>query len=142
VYKQNKNHIDLAGARTLLGIALIGQGDLDAARAHIVARLKLALKDRGIIPLGEALLGVALLQIEQGQILRSRQLYELAWRQRRIHNSAVHERIAGARIREVTADLASDYVKAIAQEAAGQDIWEEAAALLEELTNSRQVNGK
>lgn len=133
VYKKNNTLPDLAGAQAMLGIALTGQSDRAAARPHLVAALKLALEHWGIIPLGEALLGIALLLAHEGQAHQAREIYELVWRLPRFHRSALYDSIAAKKIRALTAGISPDNLNTIAQQAAESDIWQEAATLLDEL---------
>jgi tetratricopeptide (TPR) repeat protein len=124
---------DIAGAHSLTGMALVGQGDLDSARPHLLAGLKITLDIRGVILLGESLLAISLLFAHQGETYRARELYELIWRIPRFQKSALYDAMAGKKIRALTNSLSPDDLQTIHQQAAETDPWQEAASLYKEI---------
>ena len=133
IYKIGHHFPDIAGVHTLMGIALVGQGDLDSARPHLLEGLKMTLDYKGIILLGESLLAIAFLRAYQGKAFQARRLYELIWHLPRFQKSALYEGIAGKKIRALTSNLSSDDLDVITIEVAGRDAWLDAATNLNEL---------
>lgn len=96
--------------------------------------LKLSLELNALLPLSEALLGVALCLARQGDIYSVREIYELTWVRPRIRKSALNDRIAGKRIGELTDTVTSNDLDLIEERSSKADPWEEASKLLEGLS--------
>ncbi len=116
-----------------LGFIAPEKGNVSKAQEYLVDALQIALEENAILPLNHALPGIALLFADQGERERALELYALASTQGYVTNSKWFDDIAGDEIAAIAAELPAEVVEAAKARGRGLDLWETAAALLEEL---------
>ena len=117
-----------------LGRAACGRGDQEAARAHLVEGLRIALDMKNFIPLLFVMPIIPLVLADQGQKERAVELYALSASQPFVSNSPLFKEIVGRHIAAAAATLPPEVAQAAQARGQARDMWDTAAELLEELS--------
>lgn len=116
-----------------LALATRGAGDGPEALHYLGAELKTTMASRAFPPLVLSLLAAALLLSDRGEAERAAEIYHLVWREPFAQNSVWLREVAGRELEEVSARLPTGARQAAKKRGQALDLWETAAALLEEL---------
>ncbi len=98
-FRAQNQRADLAGARAYLALAHLGQGDDALARELLVESLREAAVLPAYLPNAEAMLFIALILAQEGELDRARALYEFNIRNPFVRHSKLYEALAGGEIR-------------------------------------------
>jgi hypothetical protein len=116
-----------------LGYAARVLSQIAQAQRHFLEALRLGMQHEHFLPLIHALLGIALLFVDQGDSERAVELYALASAFGIVANSKWFADIAGDEIAAMAEKLPVEVVEAAKERGRELDLWETAEELLAEL---------
>jgi tetratricopeptide (TPR) repeat protein len=115
-----------------LGMAALGLGKRSLARQHLITELTEAQETLAHARVKIALLGFALLQVDEGKVEEAVRLHALVNRYPYIANSRWFADIAGNHLKAVAAELPATSAEQARQQGRKLDLWETAQSLISE----------
>ncbi|MBN2391418.1 MAG: tetratricopeptide repeat protein [Anaerolineae bacterium] len=130
IYREIEEHGELGQALSLLGYTLLKQGQPDQARNSFVDALHIIVAIRSWVAALVALPGIALLYLENGQLVQAIEFYALASRYPLIANSRWVADIVDRPIEDTAASLPPEVIAAAQARGRARDVQATVAELL------------
>jgi DNA-binding SARP family transcriptional activator/predicted ATPase/tetratricopeptide (TPR) repeat protein len=137
-FRQIGHRPSLACSVAILAFASRGLGQRAQARQQVAEALRIATDSGAFFPLIFALVAMALLRVDEGELEQAVELYALASRTPYVANSRWFEDVAGREIAHLAAGLSSEAVEAAHAHGQAMDLWQKAAELRDELSDTDQ----
>lgn len=127
---------ELAIARTQQALACRRLSWVDEASLHLQEALRLGREIQAAMPIYFALLGAALLYLDQGQVERALELFALGTNHPLIAKARLFEDLAGREVEAAAASLPAEVAEAAQVRGRQRDLFATAAELLQELSDN------